>query len=766
MPETLFLHIETRGAPAPRVLPLPVGSVRVGRGKQCEVRLGEPSLADIECVLRLRGETWYVQPLGNPGHVSIDGRPIQHLRILAPGVPLKVGEHQLTLRPTSAAVGGLGSFEVPIPVGPAPGPRSSGVGNDPSRLGERSYDDPIRTAASRAQEVADAVREVSRGDGITRERWTRDAGDGRMWEARWRAAASNLRSRMPSPPIGPLPAEEIAPDRERPPATVPFRPAIDGGSSRAKTDRVAAKLASTPEREPDCGPADFATVLRMATAPSSPEAVVSATTEAPGFEAGDVAQATANLRPAGEDDAALVPIAAGTDSIRDEQPPPLPVPSRTTDAPKRARRQRDPASSERPREAQEAPDLPEADDLEWPSARVILASVRRSPGRSADRRAEPPRPSRCPSPTESREPGHWSPSLRLAWLPAAVMSMACAAIGLHLAWGWGEDAREAGAIADRMLRPGGPGPEGAADAVATTDASWWRTTSGHLALKAAALGTATKRDPAREEEVAFLLDAARKASPLEPASRLARARRGGEAGEELALLGMSRDTVGLALTARRLARAGKTEAALRAYRSALELAAGAEIPRGRAPAYLLDGQAPRRFALPNEELIAGVVREMASQSDWTYERWSAALPDHGLVLLATHRVLRERQAPEADAALDRLVASAATGGGGPDILQAAARAEGLALREKYAEAAALYGEAIAAMDDDTVRRTWWLNLAEILSKGGDQDKIADALTAARAGRGDDAIGRRVGQVMARESIGGPPATVSRGLRAN
>ena len=98
MPETLFLHIESRGRTAARVLELPGDSLRIGRGAQCEVRLGELSLAEVECLLRRRGEVWHIQPLGPPGKLSIDGRQYVRLDVgldgTVDGIITKTGDYK------------------------------------------------------------------------------------------------------------------------------------------------------------------------------------------------------------------------------------------------------------------------------------------------------------------------------------------------------------------------------------------------------------------------------------------------------------------------------------------------------------------------------------------------------------------------------------------------------------------------------------------------------------------------------------------------
>lgn len=703
MPEIMVLHIETRGASSPRVVELPWNSVRIGRSAQCEIRLNDPAIAEVECVLRYRGETWYVQPLGANGCVSIDGRPVAHLRVLPAGVSLRVGENLLTLRGENQAVAAFGSYETPIPVGSLPSLGSVETATGRKRLSDRY---PRLRSSDPSQ------------DTWPRSGRTPESGNARVWEARWRSALAERQARTESPTFEVITAPEES----------------DEAPLSIETETW--------------NPLDLATVEGTAAAPASPEAIVCETTPASVFE---------SLAPINTEEITLSPPIETAHAIEAAAPAPKPSPSPQIIEP--SRHVIDP---EPPR--YEASVLPEIEDLEWPSARVILAMRSRMSDQPPSAVASAVRPSRFPVPTESREPDRWSPSMRFALAPCAAAILGIAFVCTSLSWQWGEDSREAGVIADQVLRSGGPGPEGAAGAVVSTDASWWKTTSGHLGLKAAALGSSPQGDPERAEQIRFLLGAARNASPLDPSTRLARIQHGTTADDPLATLGLSRDTVSLAVTARKLAREGKTGASLRAYRKALEIAAEAEIARGRVPLYL-DDRTPGRFALPNEELILGVVREMASQTDWTFAKWSEALPDHALVLLATYRVLQERNQPEAEALLDRL---AVLSNDKSSVLETAARAEGLALKSQFAAAAEQYREAIARVDDETVRRTWWLNLAEILAKSGDHEKIKDVLSVARAGRGDDAIGVLVGQALAREELASKPTQSSstQGLRAN
>ncbi|MFO0960535.1 MAG: FHA domain-containing protein [Isosphaeraceae bacterium] len=97
MPDTTVLEVHEPSSSQARTLELGAPSVRIGRGPQCEVRLGEPSLAEVQCLLRRRGDTWHVQPVGPPGYLSIRGRPVESQRPLPLGEPMKVGDHWLRL---------------------------------------------------------------------------------------------------------------------------------------------------------------------------------------------------------------------------------------------------------------------------------------------------------------------------------------------------------------------------------------------------------------------------------------------------------------------------------------------------------------------------------------------------------------------------------------------------------------------------------------------------------------------------------------------
>src|SRR5262249_8819899 len=154
-----------------------------------------------------------------------------------------------------------------------------------------------------------------------------------------------------------------------------------------------------------------------------------------------------------------------------------------------------------------------------------------------------------------------------------------------------------------------------------------------------------------------------------------------------------------------------------------------------------------------EQLVLGILREMSGQPGWNYTTWSESLPNHGLVWLCSYRLLKERGAIEAESALQRLADSSDEGIKDSLAIHLAAKAKGRSIRNRWQEAEGIYADAIAATSDQTVRRTWHLNRAVILSKAGENDKAVDAIALARAGRGDDDIGSKVAQALEREGLG-------------
>ena len=85
--------------------------------------------------------------------------------------------------------------------------------------------------------------------------------------------------------------------------------------------------------------------------------------------------------------------------------------------------------------------------------------------------------------------------------------------------------------------------------------------------------------------------------------------------------------------------------------------------------------------------------------------------------------------------------------GSPVALQIAAQAEALALKQRWSEADQRYRQAIDLMPDPTIRRSWWMNLAEVALRQNDESSRQKALEAARGNDPNDEITRRAVELL-------------------
>jgi hypothetical protein len=284
------------------------------------------------------------------------------------------------------------------------------------------------------------------------------------------------------------------------------------------------------------------------------------------------------------------------------------------------------------------------------------------------------------------------------------------------------------------------------ESVAPPGGTWMRSTAQHLAHWAIYLSRFEGERGHSVEEIKALVDRALEISPLNPTARLARAQLeppGSARTVSIHSLGLSRDVQSLAWTAGRLLSAGEKDAALRMYGQSLSIAVPREVKGAVTPRFSDDPSVPR-YLLPGEQPIREIVRELASRKEWTIHDWLAILPDNAVVRLAAARQLREPGPFEADALLDLILSERAPAAtpSDADALTLAARAEALALRSRWKESAAAYHEAIEQVGDDTTRRSWWFNLADIASRLDDDQNRQAALRAALAVASSDEISRR------------------------
>jgi tetratricopeptide (TPR) repeat protein len=353
-------------------------------------------------------------------------------------------------------------------------------------------------------------------------------------------------------------------------------------------------------------------------------------------------------------------------------------------------------------------------------------------------------------PTRAAEPACWSLPLWLGWLPCVPLALGAGMIGLALAWTWSVDARKAASVSN-LLAQGTAEVKPLPPQISPPDGSWWKSTSANMVQWALYYDRRSTSEPENAGRALALLEGAAKASPFQSQVRFALARRPAEVDRRPPLessLGLSRDVVSLSWSAHQWLQAGKKDAALKAYRAALELAARAELSRLTRPTFDDDPHI-KRYRLPGEDMIGMVIRDMADHEGWAYAEWSEALPRFALVPLTAARLLRERGSPDSEKALDAIVASldAPPPDGCSAPLHTAAQAEALAMKSQWTQAEARYREAIAAMPNDAVKRSWWINVSDVALKLNDESGRQRALESAKGNDASDEIAQRAVDIL-------------------
>lgn len=266
-----------------RVLELGTTPVRIGRGIQCEVRLNQVGLGDVQCIIRRRGDEWQVQPVGPPGRIWVDERPTDQQRSLPPGAMLRVGRATLIIHGSDPANRDRGSFDAPItieadaePVAAAPPPappiaRASVPHLDDQPLAAESsvQDQPVGPRVTPTLGSSDAADDRARRWQARldqRDQWLRDRQSEKRWEARWKAAGESLRSRSAAPGPGGVPPARPEPAAPPPPASVDrpasgrpiaprsFEPRPVFGHARRPFEPESAQPRAIPAAEPPSDP--------------------------------------------------------------------------------------------------------------------------------------------------------------------------------------------------------------------------------------------------------------------------------------------------------------------------------------------------------------------------------------------------------------------------------------------------------------------------------------------------------------------------------
>jgi hypothetical protein len=175
------------------------------------------------------------------------------------------------------------------------------------------------------------------------------------------------------------------------------------------------------------------------------------------------------------------------------------------------------------------------------------------------------------------------------------------------------------------------------------------------------------------------------------------------------------------------------------------MASRADLSRLSAPEYDEESRV-RRYRLPGEDLFAAIIREMVDES-WSYGDWSTALPPYAPAHLAAARLLREQGSNDADKALDAAVGDSDTPPGYSEALHLAGQAEACALKSQWDDSETRYRRAIELMPSDIVRRSWWLNVADLAARLDDDVKRQKALESAKGGNTNDPITKRAIELL-------------------
>jgi len=356
--------------------------------------------------------------------------------------------------------------------------------------------------------------------------------------------------------------------------------------------------------------------------------------------------------------------------------------------------------------------------------------------------------------TEWHEPASWSLPLWAGWLPACLLVFPIGIVVLTVSWAWTLNDQATGLVSGLLARNDLAKP--VAQELIPRNTPWWKTSAGNLAFWATYFERRTQTATEEIAEARAFLDAAAKASPIHAQTLLARARLNSTNESDtqyVASFGLSRDIEALAFSGQRCLKAGKKEAALKLYRQALDITSRVRITRMTLPAFDDESQV-RRYRLPNEELIHRIISDMASDGGWTYAEWSAAVPSSPLIQLVTARVLTERGAPEVQKVIDQILEPTQAGASSlpTTALDAAAQAEAFALKSQWEEAQERYRVAVGLMPNDLIRRSWWLNLADLALRLNDEVSRQKALEQAKGDQSADEVAKRATELLKYSSV--------------
>jgi hypothetical protein len=313
------------------------------------------------------------------------------------------------------------------------------------------------------------------------------------------------------------------------------------------------------------------------------------------------------------------------------------------------------------------------------------------------------------------------------WLPPVLAGLLLVgSTGIGLAWVWASDLRAANKLASEMTN------RSDRDLFVETSGHfgvWWATTAEHLYTRALALHfqTNSHNDVNATNE---MLDLAAQASPLHTLVQLSRIISNDELGN--AVEPASRDVLSMAYAARQAFASGQVDLAWSYVREGIALAVHAE-PRLDGCAAPASDKGTGRFRLPGEELFEALfVPCVLTQTD-SLDRLLDELPPDGVAWLALYRLLCEMERKEATTVLACLLALPDRPGlSNSSGVHCAAKAEALAISRRWREALDAYRASIGLIKDPGLRAVLWANAMDIASEADDASAIQEARREARA----------------------------------
>jgi hypothetical protein len=174
----------------------------------------------------------------------------------------------------------------------------------------------------------------------------------------------------------------------------------------------------------------------------------------------------------------------------------------------------------------------------------------------------------------------------------------------------------------------------------------------------------------------------------------------------------------------------------------------------------------RRYFLPHEMTALAIIREMSTDARWSYQEWSRAVPVNTVAGLAMARFLRDQGRAGGQELLKQILdgehESAIQGPKG--AVHLAVTAEAYALLSQWEESKRRYRQAIDQIDDVTIKRSWWFNLANVALQLNDSSQSRTALEAAVDVSSSDDISRRALELQRASEL--PGRLHPGGTRAN